>query len=60
MIKYNFQLDHIIISHWHSDHIGGVNNVLDMIPNKKGNIFNIMYVYDLIIFYIFHIIHKKF
>ncbi|XP_008186784.1 beta-lactamase-like protein 2 homolog [Acyrthosiphon pisum] len=35
MIKYNFQLDHIIISHWHSDHIGGVKNVLDMIANKN-------------------------
>ncbi|XP_027849690.2 beta-lactamase-like protein 2 homolog [Aphis gossypii] len=35
MMKYNFQLDHIIISHWHSDHIGGVNNVLDMITNKN-------------------------
>ncbi|KAL5239266.1 hypothetical protein ACI65C_006676 [Semiaphis heraclei] len=35
MIKYNFQLDHIIISHWHSDHIGGVKNVLDMIDNKN-------------------------
>jgi len=40
MIKYNFQLDHIIISHWHSDHIGGVKNVLDMIADKNGNILN--------------------
>lgn len=37
MIKYNFQLDHIIVTHWHSDHIGGVNSVLDMITNKNGN-----------------------
>jgi len=37
MIKNKFQLDHIIISHWHSDHIGGVKNVLDMIDNKNGN-----------------------
>ncbi|KAF0712978.1 beta-lactamase-like protein 2, partial [Aphis craccivora] len=35
MMKYNFQFDHIIISHWHSDHIGGVNNVLNMITNKN-------------------------
>lgn len=43
MMKYNFQLDHIIISHWHSDHIGGVNNVLDMITNKNGNILKIWF-----------------
>lgn len=36
MIKYNFQLDHIIVSHRHLDHIGGVNDVLDMIANKNG------------------------
>ncbi|VVC44180.1 Metallo-beta-lactamase [Cinara cedri] len=32
--NYNFQIDHIIITHWHSDHFGGVNNVLDIISNK--------------------------
>jgi len=36
MIKYDFQIDDIIVTHWHSDHIGGVTNVLDMIPNKNG------------------------
>lgn len=36
MVKYDFQLDHIIVTHWHVDHIGGVNNVLDMISNKNG------------------------
>lgn len=37
MNDYNFQLDHIIITHWHKDHFGGVNDVLDMINNKNGN-----------------------
>lgn len=44
MAKYNFQFNHIIITHWHSDHIGGVTNVLDMINNKNG-IYTILYLY---------------
>lgn len=54
MIDYNFHLDHIIITHRHLDHIGGVNNVLDMITNKKGNIImhfiiNIHFIYVLVL-----------
>ncbi|XP_050530713.1 endoribonuclease LACTB2 [Daktulosphaira vitifoliae] len=35
MEKYKFKIEHIIVSHWHEDHIGGVKNILDMISNKN-------------------------
>lgn len=47
MMKYNFQLEHIIITHWHRDHIGGVNNVLDMVSNKNGK--NYLFCYSIIL-----------
>ena len=29
--------EHIIITHWHHDHIGGVQNVIDRVKNGKYN-----------------------
>lgn len=52
MIEHNFQFDHIIITHWHRDHIGGVNNVLDMITNKNGNIL-LLIIINMHVFYFF-------
>lgn len=45
MATYKFQINHMIITHWHPDHIGGVINVLNMINNKNG-------IYSYIIFVI--------
>lgn len=50
MIGHNFYLDHIIITHRHLDHIGGVSNVLDMITNKNGNI-KLHFIINILIFY---------
>lgn len=39
MIEQDFKLVHIIITQWHRDNFDGVNNILDMIDNKDGNIY---------------------
>lgn len=50
MDDYDFQLDHIIITHWHKDHFGGVNDVLDMIDDKNGNSYLSIFCYIYFVF----------
>lgn len=31
----NIDLEHIVVTHWHNDHIGGVHNVVNRMNNGK-------------------------
>lgn len=39
LAEHNCMLHHIVVSHWHLDHIGGVPDILKEIKNGLYNLF---------------------